>query len=197
MKNDRRKSNRKSIIIGSLAVLLIVIAVAVTYKIVLTKPAGEAGGGIYADNRDNIKPIEVVTPTPVEDKPIYVMDVDEVLNSQPVVTTVTPVPDEAAEQKADVPEKIEDQDVVVDDPDKPANQDEEVAKPVQKEEKKVVVDESPKTIKEKNVKEYKGGEKAGSGNSFMDLIPDNDPADDNKAENGDVDASGIEVGTWN
>jgi hypothetical protein len=197
MKNEKKKFNKKTLVVGSLAVLLIIIAVAVTYKTVFVKPEG----AIYADSGYDIKPVEVVTPTPIEDKPIYVMDVDEILNTKPVVTTVTPVPEEVAvqaDQTADVP----DQDVVVDKLDNAADQDtgdDKVIEPVKKEskeEKKVVIDESPKTIKEKNVNEYKGGEKTETGNDFMDQIPDKMPESGPEID-GDVPASGIEVGTWN
>jgi len=200
MKNEKKKFNKKALVVGSLAVLLIMIAVAVTYKTVFVKPEG----AIYADSGYDIKPGEVVTPTPIEDKPIYVMDVEEILNTKPVVTTVTPVPGEVtdqADQAADVPEEDADQDVVVEKQDNAADQDTgdgKVIEPVKKEskeEKKVVIDESPKTVKEKNVNEYKGGEKTETGKSFMDQMPDNAPSGPD--ENGDVPASGIEVGTWN
>jgi hypothetical protein len=94
MTNENKKSNKGASIFGFLAVLLIVIEVAVTYKIVFIKPKGEKPSTVYTDNRGDVKPVVVVSPTPIEDKQIYVMDVEDVLDSQPVVTAVTPVPEE-------------------------------------------------------------------------------------------------------
>ena len=191
MTNENKKSNKRAFIFGTLAVLLIVIAVAVTYKLVNVKPEGETPGTVYADNRNDVKPIEVVTPAPSEDKQIFVMDVEEVLDAQPIVTDVTPVPDEVVE----VLEPVEEKDIV-DNQETEEVKDDEPKKTESKKEKKVVIDESPKTIKEKNVNEYKGGEKTGTGNSFMDQMPDNPPSGKEEVDSS-IEPSGVAVGTWN
>jgi hypothetical protein len=205
MKNEKKKFDKKALVVGSLAALLIMITVAVTYKTEFAKPEG----AVYADSGYDIKPIVEVTPTPIEDKPIYVMDVEEILNTKPVVTTVIPVPEEVAvqaDQITDVPEEVTDKDVAVEKQDNAADQDTNDGKAIEpvkkesKEEKKVVIDESPKTVKEKNVNEYKGGEKTGSGNTLQDAFPSFDfSAKEPEGEdvNGDVPASGVAVGTWN
>jgi hypothetical protein len=64
-----------------------------------------------------------------------------------------------------------------------------------KDEKVKIVDESPKTIVDEKVNEYKGGEKSSTGNSFMDSMPKQTPVDFDV--DGDIPAGGGEVGTWN
>jgi hypothetical protein len=64
-----------------------------------------------------------------------------------------------------------------------------------KDEKVKIVDESPKTVVDEKVNEYKGGEKSSTGNSFMDSMPKQTPVDVDV--DGDIPAGGGEVGTWN
>jgi hypothetical protein len=212
---------KKQILFGSIGLICLVVLAGAIYIISkdnIPAVAAEKNNGqmfTSVDIVDQVSNVVTLSPTTIPDKP-YIAEIEEVINSKPVGgndTTPEVIEAPVEDIKVDPVDVSQDDSANVDLKEDTKDNDtedknEEITKNTTKEEpsipkeskkeERVIVDESPKTVKEDKVKEYEGGEKTGDGNSFMDLIPDIDPKDDYNADSdGDVDASGIEVGTWN
>lgn len=212
MKTDNMKKNMKFYIVGFSAVLLLVASVIIF--IYLNKPDSKASEIAQEVNDENIEVADKVTPALVEDKPVYVKSVEEIIavTSRKVVSKSVPEAEEIVlpveediveEENQDEVEVVPEYENIISEPKKDDTKIKDAPAPKKdkekKEEKIVVIDESPVTIKEKNVNEYKGGEKTGKGNDFMNQMPKTMPAAPDWYV--EVDAStgtdGVQVGTWN
>jgi hypothetical protein len=225
MSNEMKKKYKVFYIIP--LVLILLLTGVIFYKGIFNK--SKLDGNQEVEQFSAVAPTEAVKPEGIEvvtaaedDTQVYIMDVEDVINSKPVSSEdIKDINDEpysldtedklieasednvtAIEDNAeDTDKRTDDQknDVLTDKNDKAELYDEKSAgnnEPSKESEEEIkVIDESPKTIVEENVNEYKGDEKTGTGFSFFDNMPE--PSVVEEDFDGDIPAGGKQgVGTW-
>jgi hypothetical protein len=201
-------------------VLMMVVVVFFTYKLNKSNKddqvevAAETIQKSANDERVAVTPTIVVvaetTPTPsvVENEapdPVFVADASEVINSKPVTTDKE---DQVADDKDITPTPVAKKKVDTQSTDKKSSGNSDQSKSTSDSKKTTsksskkevkVIDESKDTIKDETVKEYKGGEKTGSGKSLKDIPGWTDNKEpEGKAEKIDDKINDSKpVGTWN